>query len=228
MNKKQTTGFFRLLALGRAARDRRGSQCHLRRALLYGVRLLARAVVGADLHGLHLFGQHRGGTSTVSAIISSTIRSSSGSRSTARFRSCSRSRSASRRSRTTRSTRGTTAAIATSPEDGGDTIDWVSIYRHSHDHDDAESVWTYTFLSYLRDDPIAIIKELYVKDEKEAVWGVVEIVGFMAFYIAIVFCELEVHALLHSVLLPRPLPLVSQRLLPALRRRHGAAHRVGG
>ena len=37
------------------------------------------------------------------------------------------------------------------PGDNGDTIDWVSIYRHSHDHDDAESVWTYTFLSYLRD-----------------------------------------------------------------------------
>ena len=54
-------------------------------------------------------------------------------------------------------------------DDTGDTIDWVSIYRHSHDHDDAESVWAYTFFSYIRDDPFAIIKELKVKDEKEAV-----------------------------------------------------------
>ena len=73
------------------------------------------------------------------------------------------------------------------PDDNGDTIDWVSIYRHSHDHDDAESVWAYTFFSYIRDDPIAIIKELKVKDEKEAVWGIIEIVGFMALYIGMFF-----------------------------------------
>ncbi len=78
--------------------------------------------------------------------------------------SCSRSRSVFRRSPMTPSTPGIIAATATSPDDNGDTIDWVSIYRHSHDHDDAESVWTYTFLSYLRDDPFAIIKELKVKE----------------------------------------------------------------
>jgi fatty acid desaturase len=72
------------------------------------------------------------------------------------------------------------------PDDNGDTIDWVSIYRHGHDHE-AESPWTYTFLSYLRDDPFAIIKELKVKDEWEARWGIIEIIGFMAFYIAMFF-----------------------------------------
>ncbi len=68
----------------------------------------------------------------------------------------------------------------------GDTIDWASIYRHGHD-DDAESPWSYTFLSYLRDDPFAIIRELKTRDESEARWGVAEIVGFMGFYIAMFF-----------------------------------------
>ena len=68
----------------------------------------------------------------------------------------------------------------------GDTIDWASIYRHGDDHE-AESVWTYTFLSYLRDDPFAIIRELKTRNESEARWGVIEIVGFMSFYIAMFF-----------------------------------------
>jgi hypothetical protein len=79
------------------------------------------------------------------------------------------------------------------PGDDGDTIDWVSIYRHGHDHE-AESAWTYTFFSYLRDDPFAIIKELKLKDAAEARWT---------------------------------LPLLPQRLLPPLRRRHRTADRLG-
>jgi fatty acid desaturase len=73
------------------------------------------------------------------------------------------------------------------PDENGDTIDWVSIYRHSHDHDDAESVWKYTFLSFLRDDPFAIIKELKAKSESEARWGIFEIVGFMVLYLGMFF-----------------------------------------
>ena len=70
--------------------------------------------------------------------------------------------------------------------DDGDTIDWASIYRHGHD-DEAESVWSYTFLSYMRDDPFAIIRELKTRDKMEARWGVIEIIGFMSFYIAMFF-----------------------------------------
>jgi fatty acid desaturase len=72
-------------------------------------------------------------------------------------------------------------------DDTGDTIDWVSIYRHSHDHDDAESVWAYTFLSFMRDDPMAIIKELRVRSESEARWGKFEIVSFMTLYLVMFF-----------------------------------------
>ena len=72
-------------------------------------------------------------------------------------------------------------------DETGDTIDWVSIYRHSHDHDDAESVWKYTFLSFMRDDPFAIIKELRVRSESEARWGKFEIISFMGLYVIMFF-----------------------------------------
>jgi fatty acid desaturase len=68
----------------------------------------------------------------------------------------------------------------------GETLDWASIYRHGHD-DEAESAWTYTFLSYLREDPFAILRELKTRDAAEARWGIIEIVGFMSFYIAMFF-----------------------------------------
>src|SRR6516165_4318832 len=32
-------------------------------------------------------------------------------------------------------------------DEKGDTVDWISIYRHGHD-DEAENVWSYTFLSF--------------------------------------------------------------------------------
>jgi fatty acid desaturase len=72
------------------------------------------------------------------------------------------------------------------PGDDGDTIDWASIYRHGHDHE-AESVWSYTFLSYLRDDPWAILRELRTRSAAEARWGAAEIIGFMALYLGMFF-----------------------------------------
>ena len=45
-------------------------------------------------------------------------------------------------------------------QDGnGDTIDWLSIYRHGHDGE-AENPWSYVFLSFFRDDVGAIRKDL--------------------------------------------------------------------
>jgi hypothetical protein len=41
----------------------------------------------------------------------------------------------------------------------GDTVDWLSIYRHGHDGE-AENPWSYVFLGFFRDDVGAIRKEL--------------------------------------------------------------------
>ena len=72
------------------------------------------------------------------------------------------------------------------PGDDGDTIDWASIYRHG-EHDEAESVWAYTFFSYVRDDPWAILRELKTRSVSEARWGLAEIVGFMGLFILMFF-----------------------------------------
>jgi fatty acid desaturase len=67
-------------------------------------------------------------------------------------------------------------------DEDGDTIDWASIYRHG-DMGEAENVWSYTFLSYIRDDPKLILKELYKRRRREAYWGTAEIVCFMGWFL---------------------------------------------
>jgi fatty acid desaturase len=56
----------------------------------------------------------------------------------------------------------------------GQTIDWLSIYRHGHDGL-PESVWTYTFLSYFRDDVFETYRELKRRRPADAYFGCVEI-----------------------------------------------------
>jgi fatty acid desaturase len=68
------------------------------------------------------------------------------------------------------------------PGEDGDTVDWLSIYRHGHDGE-AENVWSYVFLSYMRDDPKAIFAEIKRKNPADAYWGVFEIVAFLAFFV---------------------------------------------
>ncbi len=68
------------------------------------------------------------------------------------------------------------------PDDDGDTVDWLSIYRHGHDGE-AENVWSYVFLSYMRDDPKAIFAEIKRKNRADAYWGVFEIVAFISFFV---------------------------------------------
>ena len=63
-------------------------------------------------------------------------------------------------------------------DEQGDTIDWLSIYRHSHD-DHAENVWKYTFLGYFRDEAKDTYREIYRHQPSEAYWGVFEICCFM-------------------------------------------------
>jgi fatty acid desaturase len=68
------------------------------------------------------------------------------------------------------------------PDEHGATIDPLSIYKHGHDRA-PESVWTYVFLSYFRDDPRAIYRQIRERSRFDAYWAVFEILAFMAFFI---------------------------------------------
>jgi fatty acid desaturase len=67
------------------------------------------------------------------------------------------------------------------PDTNGRTIDWLSIYRHGHEGM-PENVWSYTFLSFFRDDPKAIYREIARRSRADANWGVFEIACFLAFF----------------------------------------------
>ena len=60
------------------------------------------------------------------------------------------------------------------PDENGETIDWLSIYRHGHDGE-AENPWRYVFLSFFRDDPKAIAQELKKRGKSELMWGNIEL-----------------------------------------------------
>jgi fatty acid desaturase len=62
-------------------------------------------------------------------------------------------------------------------DENGDTVDWLSIYRHSHD-DEAESPWRYVFLSFFRDDVGAIRRELRKRGNGDVFCGNVELAAF--------------------------------------------------
>ena len=66
-------------------------------------------------------------------------------------------------------------------DEQGETIDWLSIYRHGHD-DEPENPWSYVFLSYFRDDPKAIFRTLKERRPFDAWWGVFEISCFVLFF----------------------------------------------
>jgi fatty acid desaturase len=56
----------------------------------------------------------------------------------------------------------------------GKTIDWLSIYRHGHDGE-AENPWSYVFLSFFRDNPAAIRKDLRKRGNSDVIWGNIEL-----------------------------------------------------
>jgi fatty acid desaturase len=60
------------------------------------------------------------------------------------------------------------------PDESGETLDWLSIYRHGHDGH-AENVWTFTFLSFFRDDPKATWREVRNHSAAEAGWAIAEV-----------------------------------------------------
>ena len=64
------------------------------------------------------------------------------------------------------------------PDETGNTVDWLSIYRHGHDGE-AESAWSYTFLGFFRDDPKLIFREIKRRNAFNARWGVFEIASWV-------------------------------------------------
>ena len=63
------------------------------------------------------------------------------------------------------------------PDGQGETVDWISIYKHGHDGE-AENPWGYVFLSFFRDNPAAIRKELRKRGSVELMWGNIELAAF--------------------------------------------------
>jgi fatty acid desaturase len=61
--------------------------------------------------------------------------------------------------------------------ENGDTIDWLSIYRHGHDGE-AENPWSYVFLGFFRDDVGAIRGELRKRGNGDLFWGNIELAAF--------------------------------------------------
>src|SRR3954463_15136882 len=53
------------------------------------------------------------------------------------------------------------------PDEHGDTIDWISIYKHGHDGE-AEHPLKYTFVSFFREDPKTFYRELKRKNPSDA------------------------------------------------------------
>src|SRR2546427_2466589 len=68
------------------------------------------------------------------------------------------------------------------PNQKGETIDWISIYKHGHDGE-AEHPFKYTFFSFFREDPKTVFKELKRKDPREAFWGVFELASFVTTFV---------------------------------------------
>lgn len=70
------------------------------------------------------------------------------------------------------------------PDARGNTIDPLSIYRHGHDGQ-PENIWSYVFLSYFRDDPKKIFRDVKRLWGPFVAWfGVFEIATFISMYVA--------------------------------------------
>jgi fatty acid desaturase len=70
--------------------------------------------------------------------------------------------------------------------EAGETVDWLSIYRHGHDGE-AENPWSYVFLSFLRDDPKAIARELRKRGKSELIWVNIELATVAAVLLVMLF-----------------------------------------
>ncbi|MBV9007555.1 MAG: fatty acid desaturase [Verrucomicrobia bacterium] len=64
------------------------------------------------------------------------------------------------------------------PDENGETIDWISIYKHGHDGE-AENPWSYVFLSFFRDGIGVIRRELKKRSDYDARWSKIELGAFV-------------------------------------------------
>jgi fatty acid desaturase len=62
-------------------------------------------------------------------------------------------------------------------DEHGQTVDWLSIYRHGHDGE-AENPWSYVFLSLFRGDVGAVRRELRKRNNGDLFWGNLELAAF--------------------------------------------------
>jgi len=66
------------------------------------------------------------------------------------------------------------------PGESGDTIDLLSIYKYGKDGE-PENVWSYTFLSFFRDNLGTIHRAIAKRRPFDAKWGRFELVAFLVF-----------------------------------------------
>jgi fatty acid desaturase len=67
------------------------------------------------------------------------------------------------------------------PDSAGNTLDYLSIYKHGTGGR-PESVWSYTFLSYFRDDPIEILRAMKARRREDADRAKLELCALLLFY----------------------------------------------
>lgn len=91
------------------------------------------------------------------------------------------------------------------PDAHGKTVDPLSIYLRGKD-DQPENPWSYTFLSFFRDDPKPFYEEMQRKRPSDARWVKVEIYVTVAAYVALAFYDW------HAVLLLLPFWYLGQAL----------------
>jgi fatty acid desaturase len=91
------------------------------------------------------------------------------------------------------------------PGPDGTTIDPISIYRYGHDGQ-PENAWSYTFKSYLRDDPVFIWRAINRKSPADARFALIELgavllllVGALILNWRFVLCMLPFYYLGHSL-----------------------------
>jgi fatty acid desaturase len=70
------------------------------------------------------------------------------------------------------------------PDQHGQTIDWISIYKHG-EHGEAEHPLKYTFFSFFREDPKTVFRAIKRRRPGEAIWGVAELVLFVGTFISL-------------------------------------------
>ena len=72
------------------------------------------------------------------------------------------------------------------PDESGETVDWISIYKHGHEGE-AEHPLKYTFMSFFREDPKTVYRELKRKNPRDAFWGVTELTLFVSTFVVLGF-----------------------------------------